>query len=245
MEWDASTPQDSDLFSVVAPSIHEAKEMIRERAVAFNGTFDEHHDNESDDFGKHVPSKVPWVKWHDNYSDLESFCSPASDFEGTLHFDLDEEILYSVRNGTITAITIKDHNDLNRDGYASDHPQYIKEEKLDDSTGDPEPYEESGIELNASSLTVNTQGDLIPESHTTQSFEDAHGELLSSESDVQEGTALLTTSSQSAPFHEYTEISTFDFGEQERAFYRTATEELNMRQGLLYYDGDVKVRRIG
>lgn len=190
MVWNASTPADNDLMNTVIPKMHEAKEMIRERAVAFNGTINEHNDADSDIFGQHIPSKVSWVKWHTNYAALETFCSPLADFEGTLQFDLATNRLFSVRNGAIFQLSVTDHNNLTVENPASDHNQYIEKEKIDEGTGFPIDYSESGVELNVSSLTVTTDDNLLTNTHATQGFETAH-DVVPDISDIVDGTVYV------------------------------------------------------
>lgn len=220
MVWNASTPSDTDLFVTAATtSFHEAKEMVRERMVASNGVIDAHYSFASPDMGKHRPSQVGWVKWHTNYAAIQAYCVPLSAFEATLHFDLAGSKLYTVRNEALVGLTASAHTELEVSNAGTDHPQYIEKVKVDSGSGDVVAYSESGIEINASSLTVTDTTNLVLASHTAEGFETAHA-VVPSVSDLADNSvhidpfALLLQEEAfaSTPTEDYTfDIANFDY----------------------------------
>lgn len=180
MIWDTTTPTDLTQFNVAATTdFHNAKQMVRERAVAWNGTIYEHKTNTDASFGVHEASKVSWLKWHDTYTDMELFCSPITAYTGTLHYVRNgaEAGLYTVRNSAFIRNSVIDHSELVITTPEDDHPQYIEKVKNYPGTSNPIAYIESSPTLNATSLAFSAvDGDaaLVPESHNDEAFDIAH-----------------------------------------------------------------------
>jgi len=180
MVWDETTPLDSSSYHPnVVDGIHDTKEMIRERAVVYNGTSYEHHENDDADFGVHEPSKVSWLKWHSTYADMVAFISPIENFNYSLHFvedtepDAEKRGLYSVFESAIKKLSPYSHAELTIDDAVEDHPQYIEKDKVDEF-GEDVTYDQSDLEFNCSSLTITGDDPFVPESHTTLGFVAAH-----------------------------------------------------------------------
>lgn len=192
MVWDSSTPADTaDFHPHVIDAMHTAKEMMRERAVAYNGSTYEHNENTDDNFGKHQPSKVSWLKWHASYAAMVAFLTPIGEFNNTLHFVEDTEAapelrgLYSVFGDEITKLSAYSHTELEITDVATDHPQYLLRSDIDGVTEEEQDIVQPELTLNCSALTlVEPTEDTLPVSHVALPFAEAHSDTTVEWSDI-------------------------------------------------------------
>lgn len=168
MTWDADTPNDSTyLAENIHTQIQNDKQMIRERFEASDGTITAHFDADSDDSGKHRPSKVGFCRIHEDYDALESFTPRVP---GSIHAVQSPRSLYTIDDlGSPTKIYPVDHDKL--DGLDDDdHPQYQTLDLHREFTGD--------LTVNGS-ISADTEGssgsDSLPTSHADENWTESHG----------------------------------------------------------------------
>lgn len=170
MTWDVNYPQDSLPANTLDLMLRNTKVLIRERAVAFNGIYDEHNffglvgGAYAD--GSHPLSTIGWVQIHSSFTSMVA----AGPYNiGSLHYAIGSGLYVMDGAGVYQVVSTLDHTKLVIDNIDYHTQYYLKD-------GSRPMQAELQMDVPLVETTPQTgSANPMPGTHDALTWYDAHG----------------------------------------------------------------------
>lgn len=166
MIWDTTYPPDSLAANTIDHALRNSKVLIRERAVVFNGSWNEHSFFGASATGTHPLSQVGWVQIHPDYATM---VAGGPYVVGSLHYAISSGLYVVDTDQSFKGLTVIDHSKLIIDS-TDFHTQYYRKD------GTRPMLTELRMDVPAVEVLPQTNPDSpMPASHDALDWFSAHG----------------------------------------------------------------------